>query len=53
MTNEEVMEVVKINRSKVPGLSKVLVEQAIKKKNYGLDNISLVVIYLAGLGTME
>lgn len=53
MTNEEVMDVVKINQKKAPGLSKVLVEQAINKKNYGLDNISLVVIYLSELGRME
>ena len=53
MTNDEVMKVIRDNQTQSSGLSRVLVEQAIKKKNFGLDNISLVVIYLSELSKRE
>ena len=53
MANEEVMEIIRETPTQSPGLSQVLVERAIKKKNYGLDNISLVVIYLSELEKQE
>lgn len=49
MSNSEVMEIIEKNGQQTPGLSKLLVEAAMKKRNYGLDNISLIVIYLPKL----
>lgn len=49
MSNHEVLELVKANDYQTQGLSQVLVEAAIKKRSHGLDNISLVAIYLPEL----
>ncbi len=43
------MQIIKMNELQTTGLSKILLEAALKKRNYGLDNISLVVLYLSEL----
>ena len=48
MSNDEVMEIVN-DKSNNDGLSKRLVDAAMKKRSYGLDNISLIVIDLPKL----
>ena len=45
MTNQEVLDIIMVNVHS-PGLSKILVEEAMKKKKYYLDNISLIVVNL-------
>ena len=53
MSNQEVMQIIKMNDFQTTGLSKILLESALRKRNYGLDNISLVVIYLNELAKFE
>lgn len=48
MDSKEVYELVRIN-GQGPGLSKLLVEEAMKKRKYNLDNISLIVINIQKL----
>ena len=45
---EEVFQMVRAN-GLVPGLSKLLVEEAMKRRKYSLDNISLIVVNLQKL----
>lgn len=49
MNNDEIMDIIKANGYQTPSLSKVLTDAATKKRAYGLDNISLIVIYLPSL----
>eukprot|EP00331_Platyophrya_macrostoma_P022514 CAMPEP_0176452670 /NCGR_PEP_ID=MMETSP0127-20121128/28695_1 /TAXON_ID=938130 /ORGANISM="Platyophrya macrostoma, Strain WH" /LENGTH=251 /DNA_ID=CAMNT_0017841211 /DNA_START=165 /DNA_END=920 /DNA_ORIENTATION=- len=53
MNKQEVADIIQRNKLETSRLSKILVEAAISKKKYGLDNISLVVIYLAELVKFE
>lgn len=53
MSSQDVKELIQNRENETSGLSKMLVEAAIEKKKYGLDNISLVAIHLQELMKSE